>query len=84
MRINVSHNITFSYTHIRKRKVEKVLILEIIFEIHILMYLHILRSAESENNICSCYSLGLSVCLFLQLAQKQIASETEISYFTFI
>ena len=63
---------TFSYL-----KVEKVLFLGQIFEMEILMDLHVLRSPESENLIfskwsvcvcvCDCVCVCVSVCLWVCL-----------------
>ena len=44
-------------------KVEKVLFLSQIFEVEILMDLHVVRSPESENHIFSVWSVCMCVCL---------------------
>ena len=56
--------------------VEKVLIWNQIFEMEILINLHVLRSPESENHIFSGQSLSLSLCVCaISITQKQITAE---------
>ena len=52
--------VTFSYLY-----VEKVLFLSQIFEVEILMDLHVLRSPESENHIFSKWSVYMCLCVCL-------------------
>ena len=46
-------------------QVEKVLFLVQIFEVEILMDLHVLRSSESEKHIFSKWSVCMCVCLIV-------------------
>ena len=54
--------------------VGKVLICGQIFELAILMGLHVLRSPESENHIFSCWSVCESVIIIIQ---KQVTAKTQ-------
>ena len=60
---------------------EKVfIVLDKIFEMEILMNLHLFRAPESENQIFSCWSVCIYVCVCLcvsliSITQKQIVSE---------
>ena len=65
-------------------KVEKVLFRSQIFEMNILMDLHVLRSSECENHLFSSRSVGVNVCVRLyvcvsviSIVQKQSAGELE-------
>ena len=53
--------------------VEKVWFLDQIFEMEILMDLHVMRSPESENHIFSVWSVCLCVCF--HKTQKQTTAE---------
>ena len=61
--------------------VEKVLFLGHIFEMEILMDLHIMRSPESTNHVCSISSVCMYVCVCvpaISITQNQFTSESSI------
>ena len=51
--------------------VEKVLLLDQIFELEILIDLHVMRSPESENNIFSIWSVCVCACVRYQHYSKK-------------
>ena len=64
--------------------IEKVLFLGEIFEMEILMDLHVMRAPESENHILSIWSVCMCICVsVISITQKQITAEHQIWYSTF-
>ena len=77
---SILYKAIFFLLSLTKAMVEKVLFLGEIFEMEILMDLHVMRSHESENPMFSIwFACPLSASLKNKLQQKQ-----EIQWFTFV